>query len=248
MPQKNLDSVGSARTLTGVIYPLTIFISDKDNTWPSDAKNMILQKRTLANDWLTRQATFYGVDLRFLPGGSYGYIEDVVVDYIPISHGTGEEYSLWVEFLLRKIGWNEPQKLYDYILSVTFFTNLHVEIYANSVGRGYAMAYRSTGINASNNLEGIFCYRFDSNKDELSSYEIAHEVLHLYGAWDLYQTFEVSKQQEQQAERFFSYDIMHRYSRDIEELIVGPLTAWRIGWTNSYEPWYEFFRPGKTIQ
>lgn len=50
----------------------------------------------------------------------------------------------------------------------------------------------------------------------------AHEILHVFGADDLYH---ISK-----AKNFAVTDIMNYYSSDINYATIDPITAWAIGW------------------
>jgi len=108
---------------------------------------------------------------------------------------------------------------------------------------GYSMPF-GEGSNAEQLFfEGCIVYRFHKNGAELCSACIAHEILHLYGAWDLYRTFEQTYDRELKARELFPNDIMLRVSYGIDELEVGPLSAWLVGWNNQCKGWYQWFRP-----
>ena len=91
-------------------------------------------------------------------------------------------------------------------------------------------------------MEGIMIY--DHSEDgETPSSGIAHEILHLFGAWDLYENYMQSKAIEELALYLFPNSIMLRISQNINELIIDPVTAWLIGWNKNPESWYEAFNP-----
>jgi hypothetical protein len=86
-------------------------------------------------------------------------------------------------------------------------------------------------------------YRYHPLGIELIHSMIAHEVLHLYGAWDLYNSYVQTHDVASKAQQLFPNDIMLRTSYNLAELQVDALTAWRIGWSDKKESWYEWFRP-----
>ena len=71
---------------------------------------------------------------------------------------------------------------------------------------------------------------------------IAHEILHLFGGWDLYKTFQTSEEQEKEARIQFPNSVMLRTSYDVSDVEIDPLTAWRIGWSEQPTGAY-FFQP-----
>jgi hypothetical protein len=68
--------------------------------------------------------------------------------------------------------------------------------------------------------------------------EIVHNILHLYGASDLYRTaFRKSQRKIKLAAEFFPNDIMQEpYAKNLNELEIGDFTRYLIGWTNDLDP------------
>jgi hypothetical protein len=80
----------------------------------------------------------------------------------------------------------------------------------------------------------------------MSPSTIAHELLHLYGAWDLYHDPvkpRNSYSQTRHAERLFPRDIMLESNPSIHSLTITDLTAWRLGCLSSVPAWFEYFAP-----
>lgn len=71
--------------------------------------------------------------------------------------------------------------------------------------------------------------------------EIAHNVLHLYGAADLYKTpLRRNEKKIKQLEDLFPNDIMQEpYAKNIWKLDINDYTQYLIGWKDSYDPKYE---------
>lgn len=70
---------------------------------------------------------------------------------------------------------------------------------------------------------------------------ITHEFLHLFGASDLYrQMLNKKKKIRRLSMKYFPNDIMQAvYHRDLDELEIGDLTKYLIGWTDTYDPKWE---------
>ena len=51
------------------------------------------------------------------------------------------------------------------------------------------------------------------------------------------------REMESLAREHFSNSIMHRVDFSINNLSIDPLTAWRIGWNKTPEPWFYALNP-----
>lgn len=73
---------------------------------------------------------------------------------------------------------------------------------------------------------------------ELQTGVIAHEIMHLLGAKDLYVPF-----QSDDVVRFikgnYPNEIMCQDNNPVEQLIICPYTLWRIGWRDEKEDWFD---------
>lgn len=81
---------------------------------------------------------------------------------------------------------------------------------------------------------------------------IAHEFLHLFGAWDLYITpFDNKKdkvERKKQAMELFPNEIMAFAYRNLDSLDVSQFTKYAIGWDKGLEPKYAKLLLGKKIK
>ena len=231
---------GSAYSLSGKIYVLTVFISETE--WKYEEKVKLYDDIFEAQDWLVKQAKKYGKSINF-SGGNYGMDKTIRIDNIPVGTGSGTEPTDLITRVLKKIGYSSPIQFSDWLKKNTDCTNSLVFVIANKQGRGYAMPY-SKGMSYDKYfLEGCILYKEFSTDFPLNSASIAHEFLHLFGAWDLYETFSQTKEHEEKAREIFPDDIMLRNVYDINELKIDKLTAWLIGLSAFSEKWYEWFRP-----
>jgi len=228
---------GSAKELRGKIYVLSCFISESHDRWSKDQKIQILSETNKGMNWISAQSKKYGVDLNF-QYGCFGIDEDIEFNGIERGGATGREDNLVIEKVLRKAGYTSSLNFYNWVLSNTDCDQVHVLIFVKGNGNGYAMPY-STDMGDYNFVEGAILYE----KDPIISGSIAHETLHLYGAWDLYHNFSQSVEKEESARRMLPGSIMLEITRNINNSNIDELTSWLIGWNRTQKNWYMWFKP-----
>ena len=234
--------IGSAKELTGNTYILEVFISDQNNNWLYEEKLDIINKYYEAINWIQNQSRRYNINVNF-EGGNFGLDSDIKINNIEYGTASGNENIDMVSTVLKKIGYENSLSFYNWAINNNF-DNTFVLIFVKGMGTGYAIAYDTDIMNKDlYYLEGAILYEKYLNGQELASSSIAHEMLHIYGAWDLYATFQQSREIEQLAKIYFPNSIMHRVSYNINELDIDSLTAWRIGWNINPELWYYNFNP-----
>ena len=240
MNSNNKKPAGSAYLLNGKIYILTVFISKSD--WIYDAKIALYNKIYEAEKWIVKQAEKYSATLEF-EHGCFGLDETIIIDDIYSGTGSGKEPVDIVKKTFKKVGYKSNESFLEWVKENTDCTGSLVLIVANQKGRGYALPYSDEMSAEDYFLEGCMIYSQEEDGSPVASATIAHEILHLFGAWDLYETFEQTKENEEKAKQLFPDDIMLRTSYNIEELSIDPLTAWLAGLSPNKEEWYEGFRP-----
>jgi len=236
------QNLGSARSLKGDIYVLYCFVSDNNHEWSSQEKKDVVSKYREATNWIKNQATLYNDTVNFT-NGSYGMNADVKLDQIVSGTGSKNEDARMVTLVLRQFGYTNSLSFYNWVIKNTKCTNALVFIFAKGQGRSYSMVYQSGMSEELYFMEGAMFFEKQSNGVPLSSSTIAHEMLHLFGAWDFYRTFEQTQDREDRVRKMFPNSIMLRTSHNINELSVDEVTAWLIGWKSDHKPWYEWFKP-----
>jgi len=235
---------GSAYALTGKVYVLSVFIATVDNDWSKDDKLKAFQIQREACAWLQTQANIYEQKLSF-EEGTFGLSKTLFFDEIAFGQGSGKESVDWVGKVLRKAGYKKNMDFYTWVKKNTTCTQATVLIYANLHGVSYAIACSNEMDKEMYFNEGCLIFsHYDQKKTmPLCAATIAHELLHVFGAWDLYTTFAQSSEKEKKARQIYSNDIMLRTSYAINELSVGTLSAWLIGWRVPEEKGFNWFRP-----
>jgi hypothetical protein len=83
MAQEHVMGRGSAATLKGVAFTLSVFVHQGDAKWTKAQKLALLEDGRTAERWLVRQAKRHGVTLSFHEGAVYGLEESFSVPTLP---------------------------------------------------------------------------------------------------------------------------------------------------------------------
>lgn len=244
------DPIGSARELKGKTLIINCFVSEPNKEWNPDEKQVTLGKEREGLEWLKRQAIKWGQPPISFQEFNIGQDRDVQVPKLEASRTPWKLRIRWASYALQSAGYYDIYQLYDTLKKQSQADNVVVMIFANKKGRSYAQPASDAGIRFNREwmVEGAVIYNQSMEGEQLWEGTIIHEMLHLFGAWDMYH----------------DDDLVMR-SDDIERRVTGALgssimlkdhvilckantidvmTAWRIGWTKSYMPWYEMFRRG----
>lgn len=218
--------MGSAKELKGNVYVLSIFISDGD--WSKQERYDLLQKQYEAEEWLKKYAAEYGSNVTF-HHGNYGYETPVYVKNLPTGYGSGEKVSVDVVYeVMTSIGWNKPADFSDWAQTNAGCSQALVLVYCNATGKSYSMRYNDS-YSDKYFLEGAVMFKGYNKDQKLYPASIAHEILHLFGAIDLYEVTEADRGRAELAAAEYADDIMRRNPYYINDAAMGAFTAWRVG-------------------
>jgi hypothetical protein len=259
---------GSAKTLEGNIYILTCFSTssiggisaDPFFPGPLDYKEKImwLSFKDEALKWLKEQALKYNIIINF--------IEDI--------HGLDTDVLSTpdIEYILYRIGYNK-ESINDYVKYVknnlkcdNFLILLITSTRYKIIKKREIIGIAHTQHNAADTsfyLEGAVIYGDAANSGQLSTIiknkdgtyfvyyakgaysTIAHEILHCFGAWDLYESENKTTGAELARKRYPRSIMTSEWKTTNDPPEVDPLTAWRIGWNKNPEPWFYECDPHK---
>lgn len=141
--------------------------------------------------------------------------------------------------ILKKVGYRSPNDFHRWVKNNTNCSNFVVVIYVNQNGTSYA-----TWLNENrHSVESCIVYaRNKFGRKDINSAVIAHEILHLFGAWDLYQSRDAqSKRKARKAAKLLPNSIMAR-TDNISKLKIDELTAWLIGISDHCKRWYRRYK------
>jgi len=179
-----------------------------------------LNKQRNAFDYFYSQIESYNKPLSII----YNTDDTIIVhnvDSIP----SGQNMS-WYSNLISEI---YIQYNIDSIIEKYSADNISFLITTNEIGKSYASLTLTD--DSSNEFAVIFDSRgdLDGIGDRAGSFTYAHEILHLFGAIDLY-TF--TDERLELAENYFPEDLMLKHQLAAYYSTISNLDAYLIGWTD----------------
>lgn len=236
------ETYGSAKALRGRVHIVNFFVSDDKKGWTYEDKKLVLDEQDYGNRWMQRQASLYAKepDLTFTVS-TIGLEEDVKVNHIYSSRNPTNLVTLtpWVLFWA---GCQSPKNFYDSVRLADSTDNILIMIFAKKTGRSYAQHCETNDPIDARFLESAIVYSNDYDGLGLSISAIVHEMLHLFGAWDIYNSGVQTIEVERNARAILPNSIM-LYKNTITKLKIDKLTAWCVGLTKNYLGWFDFFKP-----
>ena len=237
LPSLGFRGTGSAKFLEGKTESLIFFISDTDTEWTKREKTEMVQMIYGAENWLISQASDNGRSLDF-SHHFYGWEKDITVSTIQEGIRSGYEDVTLAKKITGILGYESPQQLLEQYPA----ENTQLLFVLKKDGASYAFAY-NLGMSEEYYVEGMAIYQRFSPDTPNCEACIAHEMLHIFGAHDYYETFQTTKEQERLARAQFPDSIMLRTSYTINELNIDSISKWRIGWTDYKPAQADFFKP-----
>ncbi len=222
---------GSAKRLTGKCLVINLFIDDAVSKWSDDDIEGTLAFVNAGTDFISAQAEAYGADLSL-------YVTDKRSSvYLKTSRNitTSMEDYLWIELLFADTTYRNLEGCVSSYFDLDEYDNWCVLLHINKMGRSYALACNSTfyDYNIYSSERAVMYYSTDTDYTYYSvAGTYAHELLHLFGAGDLYDNF-ISPDAAEALEHFYPNAIMSVVGNDMEMFGICPYTAYLIGWIDS---------------
>jgi hypothetical protein len=238
---------GSVKLLSDKpMLKISVFISDENSDWKPSEKKRLLRLERKALKWIEKQARGYGLEELDITAKDYFTGDkDFEIKTYPKSTGwtiNQDSIELGNDTVLKQI--------WETIRDGKMSNNLSMEELENYTG-GYfvIMYYKRYGTAKASPLhshnppsdmpEFIYVSHRDINGLKTRKQTIAHEILHLFGAWDFYHTsITLDKTTSDKIATLYPSSIMLTGSKSFASLTIDPITAWRIGLSEAFEPWY----------
>ena len=243
-PSNDFRNLGTAKTLSGKTYVLVLFVSQQGQSeWDKTEKTAIMKKVTQATHWISNKTKKFGKNNHFVVY-SLGKKNDIKLRYIP----RGPYEKLYSNDVIHQAmtaaGYEPGFDFFDYTRQKTSCDNCVVLVISNTNGLSYAlpqsreMYTKNIGSGCKpHQLEGCVLYKRYNNDQNIASPTIAHEILHLFGAKDLY-GFKGDKQKDDKAAKHFPNSIMRRVNYTFDKLEIDPVTAYLTGLNDNLNEWY----------
>lgn len=216
-----------------------------------------MKKESKSIEWAKEQALQWKIEGLDFATINLGLDHDIKLNEIKKStdpDADSRHKVAWVPMVLHAANIPIVSSFYDSLKKANSADNVLVILFARETGHSFAEPSHNNNKNGERFLEGVVVYRInDYDGSEMRSGTIIHEILHLFGAWDMYVTKKVTADAKTNAIRTFApRTIMLGHAilpfHELSYLNIDQLTAWRIGWSNKYLPWFAAFGPQKTAQ
>lgn len=234
--------LGSASYLKGKNILVSIFVDTPDSSWEETEKEAVLEKIAVAAAYIEDRAEQYQVEASLLYDWTqYKDLKKKAKTDFSIREDTDfidrldEEISLWFE---TKINYEELLEKYR-------AQGIATLVFVNNPGISYAIVYDGTD----NIKESIILFSRDYyNPGRLETATVyAHEILHVFGAHDLYEEAEFTDEVADYVRKTYPNEIMYSvtengqgaYNSTINH-ILSPITAYHLGWIDEAEEISEF--------
>lgn len=238
----NTWNIGSAKKLEGKIYILEIWLTETGTKWDINDVYDMQGKINDAAEWIKKQAASYGrnleIEMGCFAGNNY---EGIQMTRLPRSLQEAGNDTELMNKAMRLIGYNSSMDFYNLYTQKGFDNIITLVLFNND---GWSCANQFSTDNAKfgqtvNFMENAYIFK-TIQYQPTNKQAIVHEMLHLFGAWDMYSP-QVHPNSESWAKAYYPNEIMLQVSSPLENLMISPLTAWLTGLSSEYNDWYWYF-------
>lgn len=238
---------GSVKLLSDKpMLKISVFISDENSDWKPSEKKRLLRLERKALKWIEKQARGYGlVQLDITAKDYFTGDKDFEIKTYPKSTGwtiNQDSIELGNDAVLKKFWKTIRHSKMSNNLSSEELESYSGGYFVLMYYKRYATAKASPDYSygrASKLPEYIYFSNRNANGKKLTKQTIAHEILHLFGAWDFYYTsITLDKKTSDMIAKLYPNSIMLKVNKSLSSLTIDPITAWRIGLSETIEPWY----------
>lgn len=226
---------GSAKKLLGSCLVVGVFVSEEENKWTLKNKEKTWENVHKSMDWILEQSLEYEVDL------SFEYLclnmdSDLTVDRIPSFSEDIEKMNLVLEEVAGELDYENVTDLYQSIKADYEEYNIHLIVFMNKDDRSYM-----SSIAIDDEVKELEYNIIYTEEGVITSSTIAHESLHAYTAFDLYNVSGTPEGEaiEKKARRKTKEEIMLSTVENVEETNLSEFTAFLVGWHNDPKDWYK---------
>ncbi len=232
-------NIGSCKKLVGDVYTLVIFLDDDESKWTASARNAFYKNRfTPSATYIQNQAKLRDVDLSF-NFGKYSVTSDQNAQprYDGIVSSSAENAIDNLDILNKaalSIGFTNKDVMHAYLKNYTGTDQIAYLLVLNKPGRAYAVV--DTTYNDIDSIEFVVAFSSNEKGEAAVGSSVVHELLHLFGAADLYGHSKKYPDREKLCSKLYPNDIMRKSATDPSTLSIGRLTECLIGWSDYFPP------------
>ena len=219
------ENMGFAKKLSGSICVCTFFVSEKN--WKNDQYHKLYkQNLEKAEKWLTREAKRYGSTITFENIYPLGDTAITIDKIYGLNETDPNQYGSFLK-VLKSMGLTgkEFKKKLRY---ETACENIVTNFIIDKDGRSYCfLDYKGSKEDDYFDFTWVFKSGWGI---AITPGVIAHEMLHAFGAFDLYERDNYRKEQSNTVKKYYPDEIMFTGAYDnIDKAYISPITAWKVG-------------------
>ena len=225
---------GSAKTLSGSVCLYSIFVSDKASSWSENEKAEVQGRMEAAAGFLVAQAGRYGVSVKFVQvtAGDVNFPKGAPTDVFA--------NPAWTEEVLKLATGKSGSQFAGFLKEKHNVQHAGLFLHVNKAATSYNLSYYAN-VDPTYAAERAVMYTRYADMQPTAAASYAHEILHIFGAGELYFPFDKDEKRAEMAKRLWPNEIMYMVDYKIRKLTVGPYTAYRVGWVEQLKPEYQVF-------
>ena len=232
--QSSKRDYGSATILSGTTCLIHLFLSDRTSSWSSRDKAVIRDRMAVALKFIARQGKRYSAKFRFVEATA----KDIRLPMdIPVDMFANHN---WIETAARQAGYRGAVDMALRVKTLHKAKHSVILAHVNKKATSFNLTYYR-GVHPSFFAERVVMYSSYPDGRPTCAASYAHEILHAFGAGELYFPFDRHATRKKLARKFFPNDVMLRVDYNINKLGIGEFTAYRIGWIETLRKQYKPF-------
>ena len=224
--------LGSAKFLKGKNLLLSLFVTTPQSSWTQEDQLQTLDKVGKAVAYIEEQAEDYQIEAELL----YDFTQ-----YPDLKKEVETEFLIQedVDFLDRLdeeiVLWQEEILCYEEMINKYGAEGIATMIFVNNPGISYAIVYDGTDSKKETMILFAQDYYQPGKAESATAY--AHEILHVFGAHDLYEDAEFTKEVSDYVALTYPREIMYTVTQTGNGIdsVLSPVTAYHLGWIDKAE-------------
>lgn len=230
------DPMGSVGLITQPTALYSVYLDFEENAWTQEDRQFQAGQLSLALDWLREKGKEYGADLAITTQQEDPALARQASYDGPIGDGESplvSEFDQWAQEVCRQLSEESDQERVGVLFFLPATGQSYTVVYKPEYGNDYYYEYSV-----------IFQHRPHTLENQWPGPAVlAHEILHLFGAVDLYPGQQsLSQELAEQVTQRYPDEIMYTvYQKgkavSLEEITqqLSPFTAYRVGLTRDLE-------------
>jgi len=220
----NSRNSGIAKRLKNDVTIAYIYLDDnKWSKWSAKLRQKNHFNIDQVTQWYQTQANHYDVDSLNI---------DVRYFYVKSPKGLSKEWLREAAFfkhaqslIAQQLGYTDFKAFTDALANHNPYHDVALVFHTNNQARSFAISCANIRHNRCKNEYVMLTEKMNHNPYSWATQQVqSHEILHLFGASDLYNI--------KAAKDYAVTDLMNYYSQELKYATIEPITAWAIGWAN----------------